>query len=131
MELLLTRSQRTGLRAMVFVLNLRARLTDEEQANVQKYRLGKDILYQKESMKTDMVEGGWIRQLFTLLTAKARGHVFTANDLVKGRSIECKDIVEMIDTENQIRLAADTFYKILLICQSFDGEEVLSYPRDL
>lgn len=134
MELLLSRTQKTGftgLGAPTFVLNLRSRLTDEESSFVQKYKLGKGILYEKASVVDKIKIAGPWQKVITFLAAKLKGDVFTVNDLVNGRKVECKDILEMLQAEETIKEAAQNFYSILLTCQHFDGEEVISYPRDL
>lgn len=132
MELLLSRSQKHalgGLGSVSFVLDVRARLSPEEQGFVTKYKFGSEILYAKEGLADKMANSGLIGQLFSHFTAKARGHVYTINDLVKGRAIVCKDILEMLEAEEQVRRAADTFCNILLACHGFGGEEVITFPR--
>lgn len=133
MELLLSRSQKTGftgLGAITFVLNLRSKLTADEAGYVQTYKLGKDILYEKASVMDKLPKLGPWQRIFSFFAAKAKGHIFTVNDLVKGRTVECKDIIEMIEAEEQIKVAAQNFHNVLQTCQQFGGEEVIKYPRD-
>jgi len=133
MELLLSRSQKTGftgLGAITFVLNLRSQLTAEEAEYVRTYKLGKDIMYEKASVMDKLPRLGPVQQLVSIFTAKAKGHIFTVNDLVKGRTVECRDIIEMIEAEAQIKEAAQNFYNVLQTCHQFGGEEVIKYPRD-
>ncbi|MBP9158502.1 MAG: hypothetical protein KBF53_12105 [Sphingobium sp.] len=132
MELLLSRSQKNGLGGLgsvSFVLDVRARFTPEEQAAITKYKLGKEVLYAKEGLADKLAQSGLLKNLFATLTARSRGLILTSNDFVKGRSIVCKDIVEMLDAEAQVRKAADGFYAILVACREFGSEEVITYPR--
>jgi hypothetical protein len=132
MELLLSRSQKNGLGglgAVSFVLDVRARFSPEEQASITKYKLGKEVLYAKEGLADKLAESGLLKNLLTAVTARARGLVLTSNDFVKGRAIACKDIVEMLDAEAQVRIAAEGFYNMLAACRDFGSEEVITYPR--
>lgn len=131
MELLLSKSQKSGMLSstITFTLNIKTRLTDEEQALVKKYKMGKEVVYEKLPI-TSMAAGmGGFTGALTAITAKALKLVFTVDDLVKGRTIECKDILDMIAAEQQIRDAADGFWGILQASKNFEGEEVITYPR--
>lgn len=131
MELLLTKSQKSKLltSTITFTLNIKTSLTDEELSLVKKYKMGKEVVYEKLPI-TSMAAGmGGIAGALTAITAKALKLVFTVDDLVKGRTIECKDILDMIAAEQQIRDAADGLWGILEASKNFEGEEVVTYPR--
>jgi len=133
MELLLSRSQKSGmigLGGISFVLDVRTKLTGEEQEFVRKYKLGKTVIYENASVTDRLSESGMLKQLATSVAARATGRMFTVDDLVNGRKIECKDIIEMLEAENQIKDAAESFHIILMTCQQFGGEEVITYPRE-
>jgi hypothetical protein len=49
----------------------------------------------------------------------------SVRDLVGGKRIECKDIVEMLAVEEQLREAAKTFKQVLDAAANFGGEEAL------
>ena len=49
----------------------------------------------------------------------------SVNDMVNGKRIECKDILEMLAAEEQILVAARNFNRVLLTAAHFDGEEVM------
>ena len=49
----------------------------------------------------------------------------SVSDLEKGKEVECKDIVEMLAVEEQIKEAAQTFRAVLGAASSFGGEEVI------
>jgi hypothetical protein len=132
MELLLSKSQKSGMMGMgaiVFILNIKTKLTDEEQALVKKYKMGKEVVYEKLPVGAAVAGMGGIAGALTAITAKALKLVFTVDDLVKGRTIECKDILDMIAAEQQIRDAADGLWGILQASKNFEGEEVVNYPR--
>ena len=133
MELLLSRSQKTGkmgFGGISFVLNVRSKLTSQEQEYVGKYKLGNTIIYENASVTERMAESGAFKQLATAVAARATGRMFTVNDLVNGKTVECKDVVELLEAEAQIKDAADAFYMILTACAEFGGEEVIQYPRE-
>lgn len=133
MELLLSKSQKSGMMGMgaiVFVLNIKTKLTAEEQSLVRKYKMGKEVVYEKMPVTGTVAGMGSLAGALTAITAKALRLIFTVDDLVKGRTIECKDILDMIAAEEQIRNAADGLWGILQASKNFEGEEVVSYPRD-
>jgi hypothetical protein len=47
------------------------------------------------------------------------------NDLANGKKVECKDIMEMLAVEEQIKEAAQTFKAVLTAAAQFGGEEVI------
>ena len=49
----------------------------------------------------------------------------SVDDLAGGKRIECKDILEMLAVEGQIREAAITFKQVLDAAAHFGGEEVI------
>ena len=118
-----------GMGAIVFILNIKTKLTDEEQALIKKYKMGKEVVYEKLPIAAATASMGSIAGALTAITAKALRLVFTVDDLVKGRVIECKDILDMIAAEQQIRDAADGLWGILEASKNFEGEEVITYPR--
>ena len=60
------------------------------------------------------------------LAFKAMNISVTVDDLANGKRIECKDILEMLAVEEQIRDAAQTFKQILEAASHFGGEEVIA-----
>ncbi len=126
MEMVLRRDQRSGMMGMgsvTFVLEVRARLTAEEQQNISRYKLGKTVLY----TKNELVErGSGLLGLASRLAFKAMNISVSVDDLTGGKRIECKDIVEMLAVEDQIKEAAATFKNVLEAAAHFGGEEVLA-----
>ena len=123
MRLLLRRDQRSGLMGKVaFSLEVRAQLSEEEAANVRKYKLGDTMLYQSHEM-TD--RGSGLLGLASRLAFKAMTINVSVNDLVNGKRIDIKDVVEMLAVEEQIKEAAQTFAQVLRAAAGFGGEEVI------
>ncbi len=123
MKLLLKRDQKSGMMGKItFLLSVRAELTPDEKENIKKYKLGNTMLYEK--MKT-IDPGSGLLGVASRLALKAINLTVSVSDLENGKQIECKDIVEMIAVEEQIKEAAQTFNSILTAAATFGGEEVL------
>ena len=123
MKLLLRRDQKSGLIGKVtFTLTVRAELSDEEKSNIKKYKLGETMLYERMTM-TD--KGSGLLGVASRLAFKMMNISVSVDDLSDGKKIDCKDIVEMLAVEDQIREAAQTFKNVLHAAATFGGEEVL------
>jgi hypothetical protein len=123
MKLLLRRSQRSGmLGKIIFTLEVRADLTDEERSNIGKFKLGDTMLYQSHEM---VDRGSGLLGVASRLAFKAMTINVSVNDLANGKRIEIKDIVEMLAVEEQIKQAAQTFSQVLHAAANFGGEEVV------
>lgn len=124
MKLLLRREQKSGLLGkMSFILNVRAELSEQEQGNVGKYRLGDTLLYTKGQMADP---GSGLLGLASRLAFKAMNISVSVGDLASGKRIECKDIVEMLAVEDQIKEAFKTFKVVLEAAATFGGEEIVA-----
>jgi F420-0:gamma-glutamyl ligase-like protein len=122
MKLLLRRDQRQGLLGKaVFTLEVRADLSAEERTNIQKYKLGDTELYASH----DIGGGSGLLGVASRLAYRAITIHVSVNDLANGKKVECKDIVEMLAIEEQIRQAAQTFKEVLEAAANFGGEEAL------
>ena len=123
MKLLLRRNQRSGLLGKaVFVLEVRAEISDEEQANIRKYKLGDTQLYASHEL---LDKGRGLLGAASRLAFKAMTISVSVNDLAGGKKIECKDIIEMLAVEEQITEAAKTFKQVLDAAAQFGGEVVV------
>jgi|SRR6185437_2530311 len=128
MKLLLRRDQRQGvLGKVVFTLEVRAEISSDERSRIDKYKLGKEILYMRN--KDVPQEEGW-KGVGKLLVFHALNLTITVNDLVAGKKVECKDILEMLAAEEQIKDAAVSFGRILEAAAHFGGEEVIPIGAD-
>lgn len=122
MKLLLRRNQRAAmLGKVVFTLEVRANVTDEERANITKYKLGDTMLYQSH----EITGGSGLLGMASRLAYKAITINVSVNDLAHGKKIEVKDIVEMLAVEEQIKEAAQTFVAVLSAAAQFGGDEVI------
>lgn len=107
---------------VVFTLEVRASISDEERAAVDKYKLGDTVLYEKNTV---VDPGSGILGLASRLAFKAMNISVNVRDLVNGKKVECKDIVEMLAVEDQVREAAKTFSAVLNAARGFGGEEAI------
>lgn len=107
---------------VTFTLGVRAELTEEEKNNIKKYKLGETMLYERMTM-TD--KGSGLLGVASRLAFKMMNLSISVNDLSDGKKIDCKDIVEMLAVEGQIKEAAHTFKNVLEAAASFGGEEVI------
>lgn len=123
MKLLLRRDQRSGLLGkMVFTLEVRADLSEEEKQAITKYKLGDTVLYEKSTM---VDPGSGLLGLASRLAFKAMNMSVSVKDLAQGKKLECKDIVEMLAVEDQVKEAGRTFNAVLNAARRFGGEEVI------
>ncbi len=123
MKLLLRREQKSSMLGKIsFALNVRAELSQEEQTNIKKYKLGETMLYERDKLAD---KGSGLLGIASRLAFKMMNISVSVDDLSKGKQIECKDIVEMLAVEDQIKEAAQTFKNVLAAAASFGGEEVI------
>ena len=125
MKLLLRREQRQGLGGLgkvVFSLHVRAQISDEEKAAISKYKLGDTLLYERDTL---VDRGSGLLGLASRLAFKAMNITVKVNDLVHGKTLECKDIVEMLAVEEQLKEAGKTFNAVLHAAKHFGGDEVV------
>lgn len=124
MKLLLRRSERSSvLGKPVYILEVRVEVSQEERGWIEKYKFGPSILYSKKGKPTgDMNTWAGIGQN---LLHYAMDLTVSVNDLVHGKKVECKDIMEMLAVEAQIREFAQTFGNVLKAASMFGGEEVI------
>lgn len=127
MKLLLRRNQKSGMLGMgkiVFILDVRAELTEEETSHVKKYSLGDTMLYEREKL---IDRGSGLIGLASRVAFRMVNLSISVNDLTSGKQIEAKDIVEMLAVEEQIKEACDTFKAVLTAAAQFGGEEVIEF----
>ena len=61
------------------------------------------------------------------LSAIAMNINLTVDDLVGGRTIECKNIGEILDAEDTVKSACHGLKQLLEACSGFEGEEIIDY----
>ena len=124
MKLLLRRDQKTGLvgKTITFTLDCRAELSSEEADSIKKYKMGKTMLY-SESPLVD--RGSGVLGAVSRVAHRARTVELTVNDLVDGKHLECKDVMEMMAIEAEIKEASHNLKAILETAAQFGGEEII------
>lgn len=125
MKLLLRRDQKPALvmGSPTFTLDVRAEVTPQEKAAIEKYKLGKTVLYERNTL---VDKGSGLLGLASRMAFKMMNLSVSVSDLAGGKRIDCKDIVEMLAVENQIKEACQTFKDVLTACTHFGGEEVVT-----
>ena len=86
------------------------------------FRSGDTMLYERMTL-TD--KGSGLLGVASRLAFKMMNLTVSVNDLSDGKKIDCKDIVEMLAVEDQIKEAAQTFKNVLEAAANFGGEEVI------
>jgi hypothetical protein len=107
---------------ITFQLSVRADLTAEEREAIRKYKLGDTMLYARERLQ---IEDQTVASHARFLLKHAMNLTIYAKDLSEGKVIECKDILEMMAAEEQVKEAAQGFAAMLQAANQFGGEEVI------
>jgi hypothetical protein len=136
MQLKVKRSQRTtGLmgNTVVFCADIRAEYTDEERANINKYGLGGEVIYnsraaadhlERMGRQVNGTTGGLLKGLGSLVLAKMNLNITIAS-LKQGHHIECKDLGELLECEEAVMTACKNLKGFLEAAATFDGREIL------
>lgn len=124
MKLLLRRDQQTGglMGNTTFSLTVRADLSEGERADIAKYKLGKSLLYSRGEIGDP---GSGLLGLASRVAFKMLNISITVDDLAYGKRVDCKDIVEMLAVEEQIKEAARNFRAVLEAASTFGGEHLV------
>ncbi len=126
MKLSLERNQRSatlGRGKPFFSLTARAEVTDAEEAAINRHRLADEILY----VDGDIPEHGPDSLASTIYVAVRSLNLgtLTVRDLVKGKTLEHKELGELLAAEDQIRKAAHNLKLFIDVAESFGGREVV------
>jgi len=144
MQLRLQRSQRAGGvlgNTVFFCLDVRGDYTPEEQSNIRKYKLGGQIIYSsraaqrhaaRASAHLDRVDSDLIREKaaglarggLSAVMARLSLNISIAS-LGKGHHIECKDLEELLEAEDTVRLQCKNVTRYLEVAATFNGSEVV------
>lgn len=124
MKLLFRRKQRSTIIGgrTIFVLDVRAEFSNEEQRALAQYELGDELLYTRGEI---IDPGGGLLGLASRLAFYALNTSITVDDLARGKRVECTDIVEMLAIEDELRKAADVLRRVLHAATQYGGEEVV------
>lgn len=145
MKLILKRSQRqAGMlgNKVAFALDARIELTQDERADINRYRLGDEVVYNSEERKRRLQLAAdhagaaaeysnfsaW-RSLNSMSKSLVNGAMAalqlkcTINSLAQGQHIECKDLPELLGAEEAIKEACENTLTYLQVAATFDGRE--------
>ncbi len=137
MQLRIQRSQRKGgvLGGKIyFALDVRAEYTAQERADINKYELGGEVIYNSQAAKKHLdamgqkLDGGGLKGLASALGSLALAKMnlnITIASLAKGHHIECKDLGELAEAEEALVNACKNLRAFLKMAASFDGSEVV------
>ena len=143
MQLLLKRSQRAGGMfggKVFFALDIRAEYTPDERSNINKYNLGGEVIYNSEAskrhlarMEAQMDSGGMgVLKGFGSALLSNMSRNITIASLQKGQHIECKDLSELLASEEAVVEACKGVKAFLAAAATFDGrEEVVDLDEHL
>lgn len=112
---------------VAFALQARVELSNEEEEALLRYKFGKEVLYSKENVTPTHANRNTWAGIGRNLAAAALNLVITVDDLVKGKTVECKSIVEMLDVEDTIKESCDVLKGMLEAALNFEGESVVEY----
>lgn len=120
------REQVTGITGKVtFSVNFIAELSPAAKEAVRRYGFGKTVLYQKTPQFTFTMNVPLILwRTFKLWLTRRRWQI-TVNDIVNGRTMDCKDILHVLEVEEHITESAKMFASILRTASWFGGEEIV------
>tara|TARA_R110000868_G_scaffold162329_12_gene393510 strand:+ start:34731 stop:35135 length:405 start_codon:yes stop_codon:yes gene_type:complete len=126
MQLKLRRNQKTGMTGTpIFVLDVMAELTSEETALVAKYKLKNQLVYTSDVADQNLARaraGSWAGLGGAIMDRMIK-RSFTLGDLVSGQHMECKDLAEVIGTEEQVHQACQNIRGYLEVAKQYDGSE--------
>lgn len=126
LKIKISRGQVAGLTGKVtFWVKFIAELSPEARDAVRRYRFGKTVLYQKDPKLDESINIFRLLWRFLWLWLTRKRWQITISDLVHGRTIECKDILDVLDVEERIMGAAKTFASVLRTASWFGGEEIV------
>lgn len=129
MRLIMSRKQKPlGVlnKYVLFQLNIRLELEEDEQAVVAHYKLGGELIYQKENISSIStahrnVWGGIARNL----TVSSMNFQLTAKNLLKGRLVKSRSISDILSIELAVMQGCKTFKELIEACPDFKGETII------
>ncbi|MCB5261671.1 MAG: hypothetical protein LHW64_08515 [Candidatus Cloacimonetes bacterium] len=94
-----------------FELKAQVELTSEEAELIKKYKAHKEVLLSKE---------------VSLLGNKFNIDIKIA-DLVDGQAFKCKDIAQILETEDNVKEACKSMKNYIMVMKSFGGQETYEF----
>lgn len=130
MKLRLNKSQRSSgvmSKKVVFSLGAQVDLSAQEADYVKKYKMDREVLYNKDRINQKAALPSTVGGLVRDISAMTMNINLTVADLIKGLTIECKDITEILDAEATVKTACGNLKGLLDACAGFEGEEIINY----
>jgi len=137
MQLKIKRSQReTGVISskVAFAIDVRAEYSPSERADIQRYKLQNEVIYNSEASKRHIARGdqqlaqgttgGNLKSLASFVLARMNLNITIAS-LERGHHVECKSMEELLDAEESLIDACKNVKAYLDTAATFDGREVL------
>lgn len=124
MKIVLERNQKSaGMIAskQVFSVAFRAEVSQEERDAINKYKLADELLYQSHEVRGGTGIMGAVQRAY--LRSKIKS--INVRDLVNGKTVECDDVGEMLEVENQVVEAAGGLKSILEAALTFGGRHII------
>jgi len=141
MQLKIQRSQREGGmfgNSMVFMLDLRAEYSEEERANINRYKLGGQTIYNSAEARAHLeaaqakMDGslkGTAGSFVSIALSRMKLNI-TIKSLQDGVHVECKDLQELLEAEQAVRNACTNLVEYLKVAARFDGStEIIDFDR--
>jgi hypothetical protein len=123
MQLLLRRSTRAGaFHRVIYVLDVRARLSDDERDTIVRHGLAARSLYERSELSD---RGRGLLGLLSRLVYRAGNLTISVADLMKGRRVETSDLSEILSLEDLVKVRARAFSMLVRAAGDFVGDEVL------
>lgn len=123
MQLLLRRDQRSGMLGRVtFTLDVRAEFSEEERQCIERYRLGKTLLYERLKL-TD--EGARLFGPISGLVLRMMNLTVSIEDLRAGKRLAFTEFDEMLAAEAEIKEACASLKQMMDAAAQFTGEEII------
>ncbi len=124
MKLVIKRTKKSGFSGKSkYELYVRADVTEEEATLIKENSLNKESVAYHD--KTGNAEG-----FFAILIKMMRDTNMTVDTFVRGTTFACKDVLELMEIEDNIRDSALSLRAILEIANKFGGEEVIEVGAD-
>ena len=122
------------LNKVIFVLDARVDLTQEERHLIDKYNLGKEVVFSSANAERHIAEGraalssetvsGTGKAMMKLAMAKLSLNI-TIDSLTKGHHLELKDLGELLGAEEAIMQGCQNVRAYLELASTFDGRETV------
>lgn len=108
-----------------FSVHFIVELSPDARDAIKHYGFGKTVLYQKPlELKLSFNMFVILFRTLWLWITRSRWQI-TVNDLVRGRTVHCQKILDVLQTEEDVREAAALFARVLRSASWFGGEEVV------